>query len=226
MIRFNNVSKVYDNGHRALNNVNLTVDDGEFVFIVGPSGAGKSTLLKLLMNEERPTEGEIYLGKFALHDLPRRKIPALRRSIGIMFQDFRLIDDMTAAENIAYPLKIIGVSKRSIKKRVKYILKLMQLESKAECYPDELSGGEKQRIALGRALVNNPNTIIADEPTGNVDPEMSRQIMGLLKEINDRGTTILVVTHEKNLVNALKKRVIFIDHGKVVGDVMEGTYHV
>jgi len=143
-----------------------------------------------------------------------------------MFQDFRLIDDMTAAENIGYPLKIIGVSKRSIKKRVKYILKLMQLESKADCYPDELSGGEKQRIALGRALVNNPSTIIADEPTGNVDPEMSRQIMGLLKEINDRGTTILVVTHEKNLVNALKKRVIFIEQGKVVGDVMEGTYHV
>ncbi len=226
MIRFNNVSKVYDNGHRALNNINLTVEDGEFVFIVGPSGAGKSTLLKLLMNEERPTEGEIYIGKFALHKLPRRKIPVLRRSIGIMFQDFRLIDDMTAAENIGYPLKIIGVSKRSIKKRVKYILKLMQLESKADCYPDELSGGEKQRIALGRALVNNPSTIIADEPTGNVDPEMSRQIMGLLKEINDRGTTILVVTHEKNLVNALKKRVIFIEQGKVVGDVMEGTYHV
>lgn len=226
MIKLIDVSKIYDNGHRALDHINLTVNDGEFVFIVGPSGAGKSTLLKLLMNEERPTEGEIYMGDFALHKLPRRKVPHLRRSIGIMFQDFRLIDDMTAAENIAYPLKIIGVSNRQLKKRVKYILDLMNLTDKANCYPDEMSGGEQQRVALGRSLVNNPSIIIADEPTGNVDPNMSRQIMGLLREINNRGTTIIVVTHEKSLVNALKKRVVFIEGGKVVQDVEEGTYHV
>ncbi|MDP4152938.1 MAG: cell division ATP-binding protein FtsE [Bacillota bacterium] len=224
MIELVNVCKEYPNGTKALANVNLKIDDGEFVFIVGPSGAGKSTLLKLLLKEEVPTSGDIYINKFNLRRLKNRKVPFLRRTMGVVFQDFRLIPEMTVFDNVAFAMRVVGAPMRIIKKRVPYILKLMNLQHKSQCYPSELSGGEQQRVALGRALVNNPKLIIADEPTGNVDPQMSREIMGLLDEINKRGTTVIVVTHERNLVNAMKKRVIFLAKGSLESDIAEGKY--
>lgn len=226
MIELVNVSKEYGNGHLALDNVSLKINDGEFVFIVGPSGAGKSTLLKLLMREQAPTSGEIYVGDFSLHNMPQRKVPMLRRSLGIMFQDFRLISDMTVYENLEFAMNIVGTSKRHMKKWIPYVLSLFNLSDKMNSYPDELSGGEQQRVALSRCIINNPKIIIADEPTGNVDPIMSKEIMGLLDEINKRGTTVVVVTHEKNLVNALKKRLVYIKKGKIIKDVEEGVYNV
>jgi cell division transport system ATP-binding protein len=225
MIEFIDVKKEYPNKTRALGNINLKIEDGEFVFIVGPSGAGKSTLIKLLMKEEEPTSGSIFISGYNLTKMKRREIPYLRRTLGVVFQDFRLIPDMTAYENIAFALHIVGASNKTIRSRVPYLLKLMNLKDKAKSYPTQLSGGEQQRIALARALVNNPKIIIADEPTGNVDPIMSREIMGLLDEINKRGTTVLVVTHEKSLVNALRKRVIYLNHGEVANDQQEGKYH-
>jgi len=224
MIELVNVCKEYKNGTKALSNINLTIKDGEFVFIVGPSGAGKSTLLKLLLKEENPTSGSIYINNFNLNDMPNRKIPYLRRTMGVVFQDFRLIPEMNVYENIAFAMRVVGAPTRLIRKRVPYILKLMNLREKALCYPSELSGGEQQRVALGRALVNNPKMIIADEPTGNVDPQMSYQIMGLLDEINKRNTTVIVVTHERNLVNIFKKRVIYLSKGQIERDIEEGIY--
>ncbi|MGN0503776.1 MAG: cell division ATP-binding protein FtsE [Ruminococcus sp.] len=221
MIEFRNVSKVYASGTHALNQVSLTIEKGDFVFIVGSSGAGKSTFLKLIMREEVPTSGSIVVNGMQLEKMKRRKVPMLRRTMGIVFQDFRLIDKMTVYDNVAFAMRAIGARPRAIKKRVPYILELVGLEHKAKNYPAELSGGEQQRVGLARALVNNPQMIIADEPTGNVDPEMSYEIIELLHEINKRGTTVLIVTHEHDLVHSFNSRVITIDKGVVVDDTME-----
>lgn len=221
MIEFRNVSKVYSTGTHALNKASLTIEKGDFVFIVGSSGAGKSTFLKLIMREETATSGTIIVNGMQLDKLKRRQIPMLRRSMGIVFQDFRLIDKMTVYDNVAFAMRAIGASPRAIKKRVPYILELVGLENKAKNFPSELSGGEQQRVGLARALVNNPKMIIADEPTGNIDPEMSFEIMELLSEINKRGTTILIVTHEHELVESFGKRVITIDKGVVVSDTAD-----
>ena len=218
MIEFQNVSKIYSNGTQALNGVNLHVDDGEFIFIVGSSGAGKSTFLKLITCEERPSEGEIIVGEQKLSELRRGDVPYLRRTMGMVFQDFRLIYKMTVYENIAFAMHVVGASGREIRKRVPYILGLVNLQDKAECHPRELSGGEQQRVGLARALVNSPRILIADEPTGNIDPALSFEIVDLLSEINKRGTTILMVTHEHNLVRHFQRRVVEIHDGTVVAD--------
>jgi cell division transport system ATP-binding protein len=225
MIEFKNVSKVYaSNGAHALDNVSLSIAKGEFVFIVGSSGAGKSTFLKLIMREEQPTSGSIIVNDMYLERLSRRKVPYLRRTMGIVFQDFRLISKMTVYENVAFAMRCVGKKNNTIKKRVPYILELVGLADKANDHPSELSGGEQQRVSLARALVNNPALIIADEPTGNIDPEMSYEIIELLSEINKRGTTVLVVTHEHELVKSFGKRVITIDDGRVVSDSAEEEY--
>lgn len=218
MIDFNNVSKTYPNGTHALHDVSIHIDKGEFAFIVGASGAGKSTFLKLIMHEESPSSGEITVNNLNITKMRRRKVPYLRRHMGIVFQDFRLIDKMNVFDNVAFAMRAIGSSASSIKKRVPYILELVGLKNKMKNKPSELSGGEQQRVSLARALVNNPEIIIADEPTGNVDPEMSHDIIQLLSEINDMGTTVLVVTHEHDLVRQFNKRVIVIDHGRVKSD--------
>ena len=218
MIEFKNVSKTYSNGTHALQNVNLTVADGEFVFIVGSSGAGKSTFLKLIMCEETPNEGDIIVNGTHITSLKKREIPYLRRMMGIVFQDFRLIDNMTVYENVAFALQVTGVSSKYIRRRVPYILDLLGLAKKARSYPPEISGGEQQRVALARALVNNPALIVADEPTGNVDPELSYEIVDLLNEINKCGTTIVMVTHEHGLVTQFDHRIIGIEKGRVILD--------
>ena len=219
MIEFKNVSKVYEsNGVHALDHVSLKINKGEFVFIVGASGAGKSTFLKLIMHEETPTSGSIIINDIHLENMKRRKVPYLRRTMGIVFQDFRLISKMTVYENVAFAMRCVGKKSDAIKKRVPYILELVGLSDKADDHPSELSGGEQQRVSLARALVNNPAMIIADEPTGNIDPEMSYEIIELLSEINKRGTTVLVVTHEHELVKSFGKRVIAIDDGRVISD--------
>lgn len=218
MIDFNNVSKTYPNGTHALNNVSIHIDKGEFAFIVGASGAGKSTFLKLIMHEETSSSGEIIVNNLNITKMKRRKVPYLRRHMGIVFQDFRLIDKMNVFDNVAFAMRAIGASGSSIKKRVPYILELVGLKNKAKNKPSELSGGEQQRVSLARALVNNPEIIIADEPTGNVDPEMSHDIIQLLSAINEMGTTVLVVTHEHDLVRQFNKRVIVIDKGRVKSD--------
>lgn len=218
MITFQNVSMVYPNGTAALRNVNLQINDGEFVFIVGKSGAGKTTLTKLLMGEERVTGGKLHAGKFKLEKLPKRKIPYLRRTMGVVFQDFRLFANKTVYENIAFALRVIGEKPSVIRKRVPAFLSLVELTDKADRFPDELSGGEQQRVAFARALVNNPKMVIADEPTGNVDPEMSEELMDLLIRVNKLGKTVIVVTHEKDLVNMFKKRVVTIRDGEIISD--------
>lgn len=218
MIEFDNVSKTYDNGTKALRNVSLKIDKGEFVFIVGSSGAGKSTFLKLIMREEMPNSGEIIVNGRKLSTVRHRDVPYLRRTMGIVFQDFRLIDKMTVYGNVAFAMYTTGASDRDVRKRVPYILGLVGLQAKAMCHPSELSGGEQQRVGLARALVNNPSLIIADEPTGNVDPAMSFEIVELLTEINRRGTTVLMVTHEHSLVRRFPRRVIEIKGGTIVGD--------
>lgn len=225
MIEFKNVSKVYSsNGAHALDNVSINIAKGEFVFIVGASGAGKSTFLKLIMREEQPTSGSIIVNDMFLERLSRRKVPYLRRTMGIVFQDFRLISKMTVYENVAFAMRCVGKKSSTIKKRVPYILDLVGLSDKANDHPTELSGGEQQRVSLARALVNNPAMIIADEPTGNIDPEMSYEIIELLSEINKRGTTVLVVTHEHELVKSFGKRVINIENGRVVADSADEEY--
>lgn len=218
MIEFKNVSKTYSNGTHALRNVSLEIPDGEFVFIVGSSGAGKSTFLKLIMCEETPNEGEIIVNQTRLSSLKRRQIPYLRRKMGIVFQDFRLIDNMSVYDNVAFAMHVIGATQSEIKKRVPYILSLLNLQDKVKCRPTELSGGEQQRVGLARALVNNPKLIIADEPTGNIDPALSFEIVDLLSEINRRGTTILMVTHEHSLVKHFHRRVVEIHDGQIVAD--------
>ena len=216
------MTKKYPNGTLALNDVSLRIADGEFVFIVGSSGAGKSTLIKLMLREERATSGVIKVNGKNLGKMPRYKIPKFRRSIGVVFQDFRLIPNMTAYDNVAFALRVTNVSSKEIKRKVPYMLSLVGLANKAKCKPDELSGGEQQRVALARALVNSPSLIIADEPTGNIVPELSFEIVDLLNEINKLGVTIVMVTHEHDLVQQFNRRVITIEKGEVIRDV-EGT---
>ena len=218
VIEFTNVSKVYENGTRALSNVSLSVDKGEFVFVVGPSGAGKSTFIKLILREETPTKGIVKVNGYNLNKIKKRQIPQFRRSLGVVFQDFRLIPQMTVYDNVAFALRVTNVASRSIRQRVPYVLGLVGLAAKARNYPDQLSGGEQQRVALARALVNNPPLLIADEPTGNIDPELSFEIVELLNEIIRCGTTVVMVTHEHELVSRFNRRVITINHGNVVGD--------
>ncbi len=218
MIEFQSVYKTYDTGSHALNDVNLHIDDGEFAFIVGSSGAGKSTFLKLIMREETPTSGEVIVNNFRLSRLRRKEVPFFRRTMGIVFQDFRLIDTMTVYDNVAFSMRVIGKSRREIRRRVPFVLQLVGLQEKGGRYPKELSGGEQQRVGLARALVNNPSLIIADEPTGNVDPQMSHDIVELLTQINEKGTTVLMVTHEHELVHQFDHRVITLKDGHIVSD--------
>ena len=218
MIEFRNVSKVYNNGTEALHNINLKVEKGEFVFIVGSSGAGKSTFLKLITCEERPNEGQVLIDGQDINHIRKGKIPYVRRKMGLVFQDFRLIDHMTVYDNVAFAMRVVGASPKAIKKRVPYILGLVGLQHKAKHYPTEMSGGERQRVGLARALVNNPSMIIADEPTGNIDPALSYEIVDLLSAINERGTTVLMVTHEHSLVKHFHKRIIQIHSGEIVAD--------
>lgn len=224
MIEFKNVKKVYQNGTVALDGVDLTIEDGEFVFIVGSSGAGKSTLTKLLTREEKISDGSLTVDEFDLVHMSDRKVPYYRRRIGVVFQDFRLLHDMTVYENVAFAMEVIGESKKIIKRRVPTILSIVGLQDKANCFPDELSGGEQQRVALARALANNPKTIIADEPTGNIDPKLSLEIMNLLVKIHKKNKTVIVVTHEKQLVDYFRQRVVTIDNGVVVSDRVGGMF--
>lgn len=222
-IEFRGVYKTYKNGTGALKDFNLKINRGEFVFVVGPSGAGKSTFMKLIMREEKMSAGEIIVGGYKLSKISRRQIPMLRRTMGIVFQDFRLIPTMNVYDNIAFSMHIVGASKQEIRKRVSYALNLVGLSHKARSKPSELSGGEQQRVGLARALVNNPSLIIADEPTGNVDPKMSYEIVELLTEINRRGTTVIMVTHEHQLVRDFHRRVVMIEGGTVVADNADTT---
>ena len=203
----------------------MQIEDGDFVFLVGPSGSGKSTIIKLITGELRPTSGMVHVNGYSLSRIRKREIPYLRRTVGVVFQDFRLIDNMTVYDNVAFAMRVIGAREREIKDRVPYVLDLVGLSGKAKRHPGELSGGEQQRLAIARALVNNPATIIADEPTGNLDPARSYEIMSLLQEINRLGTTMLVVTHQMDLVKRFNNRVITIDDGLIVSDRMDGTYH-
>ena len=225
MIDFVNVTKTYETGTHALNGIDLHIDDGEFVFLVGASGSGKSTMIKLLTAELQPTGGSINVNGYQLEKIKRSAIPYMRRTLGVIFQDFRLIDNKTVYENVAFAMRVIGASSKEIKQRVPYVLELVGLENKARRLPNELSGGEQQRVALARALVNNPSMIIADEPTGNLDPARSFEIMLLLEQINALGTTVLVVTHEKGLVDRFTKRVVALEAGKIVSDGMDGYYN-
>ena len=221
MIQFNDVVKSYQQGNNALNGVTMQIEDGEFVFLIGPSGSGKSTIIKLITGELKPTSGTVHVNGDSLERIRRREIPYLRRTVGVVFQDFRLIDKMTVYENVAFAMRVVGAREQEIKDRVPYVLELVGLESKMDRHPNEMSGGEQQRLAIARALVNNPSTIIADEPTGNLDPERSFEIMSLLQEINNLGTTVLVVSHDQKLVELFGKRVIAIDEGLVVRDAGE-----
>ena len=218
MIRLTDVQKEYYDGTLALRGISLTIKDGEFVFLVGPSGSGKSTIIKLLTGEVMPTKGRIMINGFSMTNIAERQIPLLRRSIGVIFQDFRLIEKKTVYENLSFAMRAVGAKAREIKKRIPYVLELVGLDGKMDCYPAELSGGEQQRVAIARALINNPSTIIADEPTGNLDPARSFEIMTLLERINRLGTTLVVVTHEKDLVNQFQKRVIALEQGCITGD--------
>ena len=218
MIRLKNVEMEYDNGTKAIRGITLSIDDGEFVFLVGPSGSGKSTIIKLLTGEVEPSAGRILIHGFSVSNISGRQIPLMRRTLGVIFQDFRLIDQKTVYENLEFVMRAVGASPKAIRERISYVLDLVGLQRKAKSYPTELSGGEQQRVAIARALVNNPNTIIADEPTGNLDPDRSLELMSLLVKINQLGTTVVVVTHEKDLVNRFGKRVITIESGHVVND--------
>ena len=224
MIEFTGVVKSYSVGNKALNGVTMQIEDGEFAFLVGPSGSGKSTIIKLISGELQPTSGSVHVNGYSLERIRKREIPYLRRTVGVVFQDFRLIPNMTVYDNVAFAMRVIGAREKEIRERVPYVLELVGLENKAKRKPTEMSGGEQQRLAIARALVNNPSTIIADEPTGNLDPARSFEIMALLQEINNLGTTVLVVTHERDLVERFGKRVIAIDDGVVISDGMDGYY--
>ena len=224
MIQFTDVTKSYTEGNTALNGVSLQIEDGEFVFLVGPSGSGKSTIMKVITGELRPTSGQVHVNGYSLERIRKRDIPFMRRTLGVVFQDFRLINKMTVYDNVAYAMRVIGAREAEIKERVPYVMDLVGLTGKERRHPNEMSGGEQQRLAIARALVNNPSTIIADEPTGNLDPARSFELMSLLEEINKLGTTVLVVTHERDLVERFDKRVIAIDDGVVISDGMDGYY--
>jgi len=225
MIRLTDVFKVYANGTKALKGVSFTLNTGEFAFLVGPSGSGKSTIIRLLTGEVAPTDGQVVVNGHDMEKIKMRKMPYLRRTIGVIFQDFRLIEKKSVFDNVAFAMRVIGASNKEILQRVPYVLELVGLENKVRAKPDELSGGEQQRVAIARALVNNPALIIADEPTGNLDPARSLEILLLLQKINELGTTVLVVTHEKPLVDRLSKRVIAIDGGRIISDGMDGYYN-
>lgn len=224
MIEFTDVVKSYSVGNTALNGVTMQIEDGEFAFLVGPSGSGKSTILKLITGELKPTSGSVHVNGYSLERIRKREIPYLRRTLGVVFQDFRLIPNMSVQDNVAFAMRVVGAREKDIKDRVAYVLDLVGLENKSKRLPGEMSGGEQQRLAIARALVNNPSTIIADEPTGNLDPARSFEIMTLLQEINNLGTTVMVVTHEKDLVERFSNRVIAINEGVVVSDGMDGYY--
>ena len=225
MIEFTDVVKNYSPDTQALRGITMQIEDGEFAFLVGPSGSGKSTIIKLITGELKPTSGAVHVNGYSLERIRKREIPYLRRTVGVVFQDFRLITTKTVYENLAFAMRAVGAHKREIKERIPYILELVGMEDKANRHPNELSGGEQQRLAIARALVNNPSTIIADEPTGNLDPARALEIMVLLQEINNLGTTVLVVTHAQELVQRFEKRVIAIDEGVVVHDGMDGYYN-
>ena len=224
MIEFVDVVKSYTQGNKALNGVSMQIEDGEFCFLVGPSGSGKSTIIKLITGELKPTSGNVHVNGYSLERIRKREIPYLRRTVGVVFQDYRLISKMTVYENVAFAMRVVGAREREIKDRVPYVLELVGLANKTGRHPGEMSGGEQQRLAIARALVNNPSMIIADEPTGNLAPQRSFEIMALLQEINNLGTTMLVVTHDQNLVKHFRKRVISINEGVVVNDGMEAFY--
>lgn len=224
MITLKDVTKEYSNGAKALNDINLHIDKGEFVFIVGASGSGKSTLIKLLLKELEPTSGEIIVGNHTLSRVKHRQIAAFRREIGVVFQDFRLLPDRNVYDNIAFAQKVIEVPTKKIKKSVPSMLSLVGLAEKYKSFPNQLSGGEQQRVALARALINKPKILLADEPTGNLDPKNSWEIMRMLEEANERGTTVIVVTHNQEIVNAMKKRVIVMKRGIIVKDIEQGGY--
>ena len=225
MIEFTDVVKSYTVGNKALNGVSMQIEDGEFVFLVGASGSGKSTIIKLISGELKPTSGTVHVNGYSLERIRRREIPYLRRTVGVVFQDFRLIPNKTVYDNVAFVMRAVGAQEKEIRERVPYVLELVGLENKSRRPPGELSGGEQQRLAIAGALVNNPSTIIADEPTGNLDPARSLEIMQLLEEINNLGTTMLVVTHAQSLVEQFGKRVVAIDEGKIISDGMDGYYH-
>lgn len=224
MIKFIDVTKKYDNGVEALSNVSLTIDKGEFVFLIGPSGAGKSTILKLILKEEEPTEGRVEVNDLELTKLSRRNVPYLRRNVGVVFQDFRLLPNKTVYENVEFAMEIVGSSPKEIRRRVPNVLAMVNLSDKANSFPDQLSGGEKQRVSIARAIVNNPPVLIADEPTGNLDPDTAEEIMDVLVDINKRGTTVLMATHAKDIVDKMQKRVLEIDQGIIVRDEEKGNY--
>ena len=225
MVQMNNVRKVYESSNTvALDGVSLTINDGEFVFLVGPSGSGKTTIMKLITGEVRPTSGQIIVNDFDMGTIKRRKLPNVRRTLGVIFQDYRLIENMNVYDNVAFAMRVVGAANSEIKKRVPYILELVGLEGRGKRMPNELSGGEQQRVAIARALVNSPRMIVADEPTGNLDPVRSLELMLLFEKINEMGTTVMVVTHEKELVNAFSKRVLTIDGGHLISDGMDGYY--
>ena len=225
MVRMNNVTKIYDSsGTVALDNIDLSIDEGEFVFLVGPSGSGKTTLMKLITGEVSATSGEVIVNDFDMNRIKRRKLPKMRRTLGVVFQDYRLIENMTVYDNVAFAMRVVGASRKNISKRVPYVLEMVGLEGREKRMPNELSGGEQQRVAIARALVNSPRMIVADEPTGNLDPVRSLELMLLFEKINEMGTTILVVTHEKELVNAFNKRTITIDGGHKISDGTKGYF--
>ena len=225
MIRLENVSKSYNNGVHALRDINLTIEDGEFVYIIGPTGSGKSTLIKLLDGEEIPDQGRVLVNDVDVGKLRHSKVPFYRRSIGVVFQDFRLLPHLTIFENISFALEVIGMDRQQIRQRVREVLELVSLSEKAKAFPNQLSGGQQQRATIGRAIANHPKVLIADEPTGNLDPEMSKEVIELLEKINQKEkTTVLMVTHDKNLVDAFKKRTISLEEGYIVADMMKGGY--
>lgn len=224
MVEFKDVTKKYPNGTVALKNVSFKIDKGEFVFVVGLSGSGKSTLMKMILKEEDATEGEVFVNGYEVSSMHRNEVPYLRRSLGVVFQDFRLLPNKTVYENVAFAMQITEALPKEIRRQVPMALALVGLSRKANVYPNQLSGGEQQRVALARALVNSPSLLIADEPTGNLDPETSWEIMKLLAEVNHRGTTVIIATHEKGIVDAMKKRVIAIDKGMLVRDQLKGQY--
>ncbi|MBQ7231721.1 MAG: cell division ATP-binding protein FtsE [Bacillales bacterium] len=224
MIEVKNVYKKYPNGVHAINGININIDFGEFVYVVGPSGSGKSTFIKMLYREEKPTSGSIIINGINLTTLKERKVPYLRRNLGVVFQDFKLLPNLTVYENIAFALEVIEESPRNIKRRVLEVLDLVHLKQRARSYPNELSGGEQQRVSIARSIVNSPKVLIADEPTGNLDPETTWEIMDTFMEINRRGTTIIMATHDKEIVNNIRNRVIVIEGGLVVRDELKGEY--